>query len=392
MTLLVLNRRPLLDQLSSWLAGQQVVVVTDATSLAQAGPVTFDRLVAIDEYDSDEVERVAEALCAEYGVERILSTAEADVLRAARLRERHRLPGQSVRSALAFRDKYQMKRYASSGGLAVAPMQLLDSAEELASFAEQTGMPVVLKPISGGGSVGVRVIANPAELGRFDPQGHTWLAEQFIPGAVCHVDGLMADGQLLFGVPSRYLHTNLATATDAAASISGMLSADDPLSDRLLEATAVLLAALPAPVEATAFHAEFFITPADDLLLCEVACRPGGCGIVEAVELATGVNLYQAQLCGQARLPAPRARLGERYGWAWFPPSWGVLTAMPSSRPPGAHRFDRFGDLGSRYSGPRSSTDRIAELVFRMHPSRPVVDQLREVDRWWDREVRWSPS
>jgi biotin carboxylase len=390
MTLLVLNRRPLLGQLAHWLQGRPLLVVTDSASFAQTPSVTFDRLETVDDYESEEVERIADALCVEYGVERILSTAEIDVVRAARLRKRHNLPGQSVPSALAYRDKYEMKVYASVGGVDVAPMRRVSSTKELASFAEQNGMPIVAKPLYGGGSVGVQIIANSTELTAFDLQRKTWLAEQFIRGDVCHVDGLTAGGHLLWGVPSRYLHTNLATAAHAAPSISGMLPTEDPLRSRLLDATATLLAALPAPDEVTAFHAEFFQSPADKLVLCEIACRPGGCGITEAIDLTTGINLYQAQLRGQAGLPVPAVCGGPRHGWAWFPPRCGVLTAKPSSVPPGTCRFDWFGKLGHSYPGPRSSTDRIAELIFRIDPERPVVDQLQNVERWWNREVQWS--
>ncbi|MEU2085509.1 ATP-grasp domain-containing protein [Streptomyces albus] len=393
MALLLLNRRPVLDRVPAWLPGASLIVVTDRSAARYAPTGAFVRTQLVDDYTSPRVDGLIDTLCASGRIERVLTTAESDVVRAARARERYGLPGQRTASALAFRDKSLMRRLAARHGVAVPEAAVARDAGDLVDFARAHGLPVVVKPADGAGSVGVRVLRDQRQLRSCPlPADRTQLVERFVPGTVCHVDGLMSEGTVLHAVPSRYLHPNLDTATDGIPSISGMLAPGDPLAPRLTEATAAVVAALPPVPVPTAFHAEFFHTLDDTLVLCEIACRPGGCGIVEAHELATGVNLYAAQLRGQAGLPVPRPEAGRpRHGWAWFPPRAATLERLPEFCPlPYAHRFAAYGKTGVRHDGPRSSTDSIAELVFRLDDGQDVTARLREIEDWWSREVRWA--
>ncbi|UYB38605.1 ATP-grasp domain-containing protein [Streptomyces sp. Je 1-4] len=400
MALLLLNRRPLLPLLPAWLPGASLIVLTarSVVGLPSSLPLPrerFARFETVDDYESPEVDDLIDRICADGGVERVVTTAEIDVVRAARARERHGLPGQSTASALAYRDKHRMKALAARHGVAVSPMAPVRDTGDLRSFAAAHGLPVVVKPADGAGSVGVRVLRDArAVRGCALSADRAWLAERYVEGDVCHVDGLMAKGAVLHGLASRYLHTNLDTATEGVPSVSGMLAAADPLAGRLVAAAARVVAALPAVEEVTAFHAEFFHTPQDALVLCEIACRPGGCGIAEAYALSTGVGLYEAHVRGQAGLspdvPDP-GRGYPRHGWGWFPPRRGTLVRLPAHCPlPRARGYVTSGEPGRRYEGPRSSTDSVAELLFRVDDAEALTPQLREVDDWWSREVRWA--
>ena len=56
-----------------------------------------------------------------------------------------------------------------------------------------------------------------------------------------------------------------------------MLSDENPIKSRMIDFTRDLLErALPMP-ENGLFHVELFHTPDDQILLCEAACRLGGC-------------------------------------------------------------------------------------------------------------------
>ncbi|MEV7026511.1 hypothetical protein [Kitasatospora sp. NPDC093558] len=408
MTLLLLNRRPLLDRLASWFpdCAEELVVVTDPSALGDAGPAAwsgrFRHLEVVDDYAAPETGELVERLVRAHAVERILTTAESDVLRAARLRRRLGLPGQTEASALAYRDKHVMKTLAGAAGVPVAPMRLVHDGAELADFAHEHGLPVVVKAVDGVACLGQQVLADPAALGSLREWPAPLLAEAWIEGDTFHVDGLMAGGAVLFSRPSRYLNSQWLTHHGSAPLVSGMLAADDTLYARLQRAVRDVVAALPGPEGACAFHAEFFHTADDRIVLCEIACRAGGGSIVEAFELATGVNLHGASLLGQAGrtadLPGPGTVV--RHGYAtWYPPvEAATLRQLPQHCPlPGTVKYVPSGRVGHRYHGPDSPSHRVADLFFRLpeddlghDPGDRLTDRLREVDRWWAGTAQWD--
>ncbi|MER6605370.1 hypothetical protein ABT282_05535 [Streptomyces sp. NPDC000927] len=405
MTMLLVNRRPLLDRLPEWFpdAADELVVFTDPSALAgrdaDAVARSVRHLEIADDYDGPAAtERLAE-LCRAYDVRRILTVAEGDLVRAARLRRAFGLPGQDEESALAFTHKHTMKAAAAAGGIPVAPMRYVTDTPGLLDFADAHGFPLVVKRLTGGGAVGMSVLADRPALRRFleeragEGEPPAMLAEAWIKGEVYHVNGVMADGVLLHGWPALYLNTQWANYHTSAPLVSGMLPADDPLCRRLVDATAEVVAALPAAPGVLPFHAELFHTPDDEIVLCEIACRAGGAGIVEVHELSFGLNLYQAGLLGQAgrsdqvRWHEP----GPAHGHGWFLPRAGTLRRIPEHCPlPGAVRYRTSGVPGRHYPGPRSANDSVAQLIFALPDTHDLPGALRTVQDWWLDAVRWD--
>jgi biotin carboxylase len=405
MTMLLVNRRPLLDRLPEWFpdAADELVVFTAPSALAgldrDAVARTVRHLETADDYDGPAATARLAELCRAHRVERVLTVAEGDLVRAARLRRAFGLPGQDEESALAYTQKHVMKEAAAAGGVPIAPMRRVGDAPELLDFAEAHGFPLVVKRLTGGGAVGMSVLADRAELHGFlrrwtaTGRPSALLAEAWIKGEVYHVDGVMADGVLLHGWPARYLNTQWASYHASAPLVSGLLPADDPLRRRLTGASAEVVAALPAAPGVLPFHAELFHTPDDTFVLCEIACRAGGAGIVEVHELSSGLQLHRAGLLGQAGRseqvtwhdPAPA------HGHGWFLPRAGTLRRIPERCPlPGAVRYRTSGTPGRHYPGPRSANDSVAELIFELPGAYDLTAALRTVQDWWLDAVRWD--
>jgi phosphoglycolate phosphatase-like HAD superfamily hydrolase len=110
------------------------------------------------------LERVALELAQSVPVSVVVARAEPDLLRAARLRDRLGLPGQGYHSALAFRDKVVMKRRLAVARIPVPAFAPIDTALDLLEFIERHGLPVVVKPARGSGSLGVSVVRTSGEL------------------------------------------------------------------------------------------------------------------------------------------------------------------------------------------------------------------------------------
>ncbi|WP_410575609.1 acetyl-CoA carboxylase biotin carboxylase subunit family protein [Amycolatopsis sp. cmx-4-61] len=391
MKFLVLNRRRILDRLHHWFPPGELVVLTASSALGGADPGGFHHLEVVEDYDSPATDTRIERLAEKFAVDAVLLTAEIDVLRAARLRERLGLPGQGIESAVAYRNKYVMKTGAAAAGIPVAAMRPVTRPEEVAEFAAEHGYPVVVKRFDGAAAMGMHVYRSEAGL---PPDG--WpapmLAEQWIEGDLCHVDGVMRAGEVLLSWPSRYLHSQWASASESANELGGMLSRQDPLFEPLRKATARVIAALPPAPDALPFHAEFFATPDGELVLCEIACRAGGGEIVEMFERAFGVNLYEAGLKGQAGRYDEISWRAEprRHGWGWMPRRAGVLLEIPAKPASEAVcSYSVSGIPGTEYAAPRGMADVIARMVFTMDGA-DVRPELHALDEWWSRTTRWD--
>ncbi|GHB51806.1 hypothetical protein GCM10010347_22030 [Streptomyces cirratus] len=323
MSALVLHRFPLEPfPYDRWLAeldgGVVMIAARDKIVAGREqvpdGPGGYRHLELIDTFDDEDlVDRLAADLVQEYGVTHVIAHHEADLIRAAALREKFGLPGQLPAGVLAFRDKVLMKRKLAQAGIAVAPHALPGTADEARAFAAEHGLPLVFKARDGFGSVGLRIVGTGEELERqlaeaFVPGAgprEDLLLEAYVPGRMCHVDGVVAGGRTVMAWPSQYQYELSSFQADSGARVDLTLDPADPLTPRLLELAEAALAALGGPAD-FAFHAEVFHTPDDRLVVCEVAARPAGARIREVLTAVFGV--HPVELASRAhtglRLPA----------------------------------------------------------------------------------------
>lgn len=392
---LLVNRRPLLPRLGDWAdrSPHEVGLLTAASAVTSEEVLDrarkrFAFVEVVADYEAPAVEELMAELCRSRGITGLVSTAEVDVLRCARVRERLGLAGQRVASAEAYRNKYVMKRHAARAGVATADMALLSDAAAVRRLLAGDPFPVLLKPLRGAAAIGIVRVGSAAEWAqavRALPTGAEYLVERFVEGEMYHVDGLMRDGCVVQSWPSRYLYTQWETMYESRPNLSAMLTPGDPRTPLLCDAAAAVVGGLPAAPELLPFHAEFFLDAAGRPVLCEIACRAGGAGITEAYELSYGLGMNEASVSERLGVPVELATgpPGALHGWGWFPPRAGRLTGCPDTcELPGVRRFVRKGEIGQRYAGPTAVTHAVAELVFAWEDG-DVESQLKSVDTWW---------
>ncbi len=357
---------------------------------------------SVDGYDtSGRLEERALDLAREYGVTHVVAPHERDLERAAVLREILGLPGQRTDTVLPFRDKSLMKELAAAAGVRVAAYREMETATDIVAFADEHGFPVVLKPRDSAGSVGLHILHSRAELDSYlaedfdlyGPDLPNLIAEEYVPGPLCHVDGLVLDGKLALAWPSQYQYALATYATDTGPRIDLTLDVDDPLAHRLLAFTERLLAALPGP-ENFAFHAEVFHTPDDELVLCEIACRTGGAAIRDIVTLLFGADPTESWLRAELGLPVAveQPPSGERplprtmTGQLVLMKRPGRVAAVPDAVPPEfpwVERFRVFVRPGQTLSAARTSSDFLCTVLV-SGPDRATVEaRLRQVETWF---------
>jgi hypothetical protein len=274
----------------------------------------FTHLELFDTLDDEAVPARAFALAEKYRITHVIAHHEADIALAARLRERLGLDGAWSADITPFRDKALMKGLARRAGIEVAPHIVPGTAGQARDFAERHGFPVVLKHRSGYNSIGLSVIADRDELERRlasayrDGARDDLLIEAYVPGRMCHVDGLVVDGRTVAAWPSQYQYELASFGADPGPRVDLTLDVDDPLTPRLLALVEQTLAALKPEdgrLRTHAFHAEVFHTPDDRLVLCEIAGRSGGAKIREVFETLFGIQLAVQVTRAEAGLTLP---------------------------------------------------------------------------------------
>ena len=344
--------------------------------------------------DSGRTEERVLELALEFEFTRVFAQSEHDILRAAGLRHRLGIPGQSLDSALAYRDKLYMKRLACAAGVACAAFAPVSTAPDLRTFVADHGLPILLKPRRGAGSRGIRVLRSTKDVDSVlaCPIPPDSMVESFVRGNVFHVDGLALDGHVLFASASRYVLDSLAFQTGGSMG-SVLLNPSDVLSRRLIAVTRRVLLALPrAP--SIAFHAELFVDTADQVLLCEIACRPGGSRTADPISIVYGVDIYEQWVKRFFGVPIelPTARR------EWFsvgrllvPPRVGCLRAMPTDVP-----FDWVVDYRKnsrpkqRWNGAECSADHVASFLVKGRDSDEAADRMLMLDHWFRNRLDWA--
>jgi biotin carboxylase len=334
MSFLVLTRRPALADLLRWLgpATERCTVVTSAVRAGDRHLIeAFRHVEQVPDYSDSRVGHRATELAARHGVERIAVMNEVDVVRAAIIRQLLGIAGQDLPSAIAFRDKHIMKSVAHTYCVPVAAMRRVSSNRQGRAAAFTLSYPVIVKPLDGGGSVGVHRVACEDEWPTMSEQ-RDFLVEKWIePAAFLVVDGLMRAGEITQRVVLRMMHGGLNHITEGTPVAGYSIPEDTDISQRVTDFAARVLRALPTVPHETAFHLELFQEPDGRLVLGEVASRPGGAGHAPAFALATGIDLYQATVVGQLGLGSSTAGFQRRAesAFADYPKGHGTLLRHP---------------------------------------------------------------
>jgi biotin carboxylase len=228
---------------------------------------------------------------------RLLAATEKAVPTAGIARTLFDIPGLRAAEAIAFTNKYVMKKRWRDAGIPTANAVLCRSIDTVADACVRMRYPVVIKPAVGAGGKGTRLIRNQAELQADDSsawlssiaEGAGLVVEEYIEMSVeYHCDSIIRNGAEIFAAVSVYFQPLLEN--DQRRTIgSYVLSLEDPRSMQVRALNEEAVAALG--LKDGVAHFECFET-AGGLVAGEAACRPGGGGVRDAIRASTGVDLW----------------------------------------------------------------------------------------------------
>lgn len=301
-------------------------------------------------------------------IDRVVALDEFDMENVAALREHLRLPGIGLTTIRYFRDKLAMRQQAWESGILVPEFIHILNYDHLREFMGHVPGPWLLKPRSQASGIGMKKIQSPEELwpwlDQLGDRQSEYLLEQFIPGRVFHVDGIVSERTVLFAEAHTYGAPPLDVSHYGGVFTTRTMVRDSAEAVGLKEIHAKLIHGLGLVRGVT--HAEFLKGQKDNrFYFLEVAARVGGAYISNMVETATGINLWRewARLEVTAgKLPYELPRTREDYA--------GVIVSLARQQEPDTsgytdpeivERIKKFHHAGFVLKS--SSSERIEQLL-----------------------------
>ena len=334
--------------------------------------------------------------------EEIIAPHEIDILRAADMRNFLKLPGQHPVSARAFRQKSVMKEILQQHDILVPQFQVLNSPVDLLDFMKKNPFPFVVKPDFGTGSQGVNILRSKEDLVKFLEDGANFQGdtredlqvEIFIKGTMYHINGFYGENEVIYVWPCIYPQQSIEMLSGRPAS-SYTLEASNPLVERLNAYAHQVLEILPTPPH-TPFHLEVFLTPENEIVFCEIACRIGGKGVRQAWTESLGISLsnlyYEGIRTGLNKIKeeiSPNILSGE----IWFPVKQGKLKCIEATCP-----FPWVKDYRTFYQGGDIINTELNNIndclcgspLLVAHTELEMEKRLGELKDWVQRTTQWE--
>jgi biotin carboxylase len=243
-----------------------------------------------------DIIRAVSFMARTHPIDRIVALDEFDMENVAALREHLRIPGMGLTTMRYFRDKLAMRGRAQESGILVPEFVHVLNYDDLKSFMARVKPPWLLKPRSQASGIGMKKIYDPSELwpllDQLGDQQSFFLLEQFVPGDVFHVDSIVSERKVVFAEAHMYGKPPLDVSHQGGIFTTRTLSRISSESKALLKMNRALIEALGLVRGVT--HAEFLRAHNDgQIYFIEIAARVGGAYISDVIEAATGVNLWR---------------------------------------------------------------------------------------------------
>ncbi|HXT24113.1 MAG TPA: ATP-grasp domain-containing protein [Candidatus Eisenbacteria bacterium] len=229
-------------------------------------------------------------------IDRIVALDEFDMENVSAIREHLRIPGMGLTTVRYFRDKLAMRARAKEVGINVPEFVHVLNHDELREFMARVPGPWLLKPRSQASGIGMRKIRRPDELWpwleKLGDEQSQFLLEQFVPGNVFHVDSVVSEREVVFAEAHAYGTPPLDVSHGGGVFTTRTLERASAGSKALQAVNRELIQGLGLMRGVT--HAEFLKANADGkFYFIEIAARVGGAYISDVIDHATGVNLWR---------------------------------------------------------------------------------------------------
>lgn len=216
----------------------------------------------------------------------VIGISENSVYAAGYLREKLGCRGISLDTAICCTDKFKMKEAIARAGVKHAKFFLASSFIELERLVKNLQYMVVIKPITGSGSVGTFKVTSPQQWENvkenFTLYEINHIVEEVIDIEIeLHIDSIILDENIVFSSVSRYIAPVLDNISNFIGSIS--INKNNQIYDKAIFINSKVIKAVN--FSSGVSHLEIFISSSGDIVFGEIAARPAGGCIPRMIEL-----------------------------------------------------------------------------------------------------------
>jgi biotin carboxylase len=266
-------------------------------------------------------------------VDRVIGQLEQIQIPLAAARDATGVAGMGEAVARNFRDKNRMKALLRQSGLPVARQALLRSEDDLRRFRHQVGLPMVVKPVEGMGSLATRQLRDEADVAAFlrdlrPSPTRVFQAEEFVRGTERSFESVLIGGEPVWASSMLYVNRPLEILENGWMQWIVLLPREglDAAGAAFVDTNAASLRALGMPDGFA--HMEWFLRPDGRPVVSEVGARPPGAHFMEMIGYAHDVDIW-----------AKWAELAVFDRWSMPERSWAVGCAyLRGTAAPGATR------------------------------------------------------
>ncbi|MFE2490260.1 ATP-grasp domain-containing protein [Streptomyces mirabilis] len=258
-------------------AGVEIVLFHDRGAPEKRAFELCEKVLEVDLKDFEQVKNAVVTEHRRKPFSRVISIAEECLVPAARLNEFLALGGNTATSVRLLKDKHLMRRRLEHTALSPVRTRLVSSPEQAVDFLTILGAPIILKPVTGAGSLNVAKATSADDIfavwPRIGSRGPI-LAEEFLVGHEISVESFSYNGEhSVISMTSKTLTDNFVEVGHAMP--SGL---EHEQWDAVVSLVTDFLRVIG--LEEGPCHTEVMLTPGGPRIV-ESQNRIGGGGIVE---------------------------------------------------------------------------------------------------------------
>lgn len=260
----------------------------------------FDEIRYVDHLESvDDIRDHIIEIRRSHSIVALLTPGENAIEIGGQIRSEFGIPGMQRNQAEAVRNKWIMKQMLHQRGIRTSDIAIALHEQDYIRFTDTHGFPIIVKPLSGYGSINTFKLSSMEELIHY--LHHTRqaqqrdLLEEFINGTEFHCDSIVSKGKVLFSSVSQYLYNclDIATKQKPPASITFPEGTEADFIHHIKEVNEQVIAALGINHSVT--HAELFLTSEGEVVFGEIGARIGGSHVMPpCIKNTHGVDLFEA--------------------------------------------------------------------------------------------------